>query len=303
MAKQEQINLIQFQKKFSTEEACHQHLYQMKWSNGFKCPKCGHEYAYEITTRRLPLYECKKCKHQTTVTVGTIFEKTRTKLCIWFWAIFLIAHDKRGVSATFLTEELGISYQTAWTMHHKIRKSMGERDSAYTLGGIVELDDAFFGAPTEGGKRGRGTEQTKVMVALSLNPKGHPEYLKMEVIPDVKSVTLIDFTNRHIQPWSTINSDKYRSYRALVAQGYQLEAKEFNVKANPDHLKWLHTIISNAKAFIGGTYHGLDPKHLQAYLNEFCYRFNRRKFKGELFNRLVKCCLSNHAITYPELVG
>jgi len=125
----------------------------------------------------------------------------------------------------------------------------------------------------------------------------------MEVIPDVKSATLIDFANRHIQSWSTISTDKYRSYMALVAQGYQHEAKEFNVKANPDHLKWLHTIVSNAKAFIGGTYHGLDLKHLQAYLNEFCYRFNRRKFKGEFFNRLVKCCISNYTITYPELVG
>ncbi|MCZ8517820.1 IS1595 family transposase, partial [Paenibacillus filicis] len=152
MAKQESINLIQFQKKFQSEEDCHQHLFKMKWPDGYRCPKCNHSKAYEIKTRKLPLYECASCEHQTTVIAGTIFEKTRTDLFKWFWAIYLIAQDKRGVSATQLSEELGIAYQTAWTITHKIRKAMGERDATYTLAGIVELDEGFFGAPTEGGK-------------------------------------------------------------------------------------------------------------------------------------------------------
>ena len=303
MAKQAAINLIQFQQVFNTDEACHRHLFEMKWPEGFKCPKCGHDRAYEIKTRHLPLYECTQCKHQTTVTVGTIFEKTRTILRIWFWAIFLVANDKRGVSASFLSEELGISYSTTWTMLHKIRRAMENRDTQYALAGIVELDDAFFGAPTEGGKRGRGTEQTKVLVGLSLNRNGHPQYMKMEVISDVKGKTIVDFANRTIIEGSTINSDKYSSYNALVKEGYKHQAKEYNSKENPDFLKWIHTIISNAKAFIGGTFHGLAPKHLQSYLNEFCYRFNRRKFKGEKFNRLVNCCVFCKTITYPELIG
>ncbi|MCY9669537.1 IS1595 family transposase [Paenibacillus alginolyticus] len=303
MAKQESMNLIQFQKKFQTEEACHQHLFKMKWPEGYHCPKCQHQKAYEIKTRNLPLYECTNCQHQTTVITGTIFEKTRTDLVKWFWAIYLIAQDKRGVSATYLSDELGIAYQTAWTIQHKVRKAMGERDAAYTLAGIVELDEAFFGAPTEGGKRGRGTEQTAVLVALSLDKKGCPKYLKMQVIPDVKGTTLTDFATTYIEAGSTIASDRYRSYQALAKNGFHHEAKKYDLKENPDHLKWLHTIISNAKAFIGGTYHGLDPKHLQAYLDEFCYRFNRREVKSELFNRLVHCCLSSTTITYPELVG
>lgn len=303
MAEKEPINLFQFQKAFQTEEACHRHLYDMKWPEGFRCPKCQHAKAYEIKTRKLPLYECANCGHQTTVTAGTIFEKTRTDLVKWFWAIFLIAHDKRGVSATFLASELGIAYQTAWTIQHKIRKVMGDRDSSYILSGIVELDDAFFGAPTEGGKRGRGTKQTPVLVALSLDKKGCPKYLKMQVIPDVKGTTLIDFAQKYIEAGTIISSDKYRSYQVLAKNGYQHEAKHFNLMENPDHLKWLHTVISNAKAFIGGTYHGLDSKHLQAYLNEFCYRFNRREFKNEVFNRLVQCCISSMTITYHELVG
>jgi transposase-like protein len=230
-------------------------------------------------------------------------EKTRTDLTKWFLAIYLVAHDKRGVSATMLSEELDITYKTAWLLLHKIRKAMGERDAQYTLAGIVELDDAFFGAPTEGGKRGRGTEKTKVLIGLSLNEKGHPLYVKMEVIPDVKGTTLVKFANASIETGSTINSDAYRSYQALAKEGFQLEAKEFNPIESPDHLQWLHTVISNVKAFIAGTFHGLDEKHLQSYLNEFCYRFNRRKFKGEGFNRLLSCCASTPTITYSELAG
>ena len=148
MAKQESMNLIEFQKKFQTEEACHEHLYKMKWPQGYCCPKCKHDKAYEIKTRKLPLYECVNCEHQTTVIAGTIFEKTRTDLLKWFWAILLIAQDKRGVSATYLSEELGIAYQTAWTIQHKIRKAMGERDTTYTLAGIVELDEGLPEAVT-----------------------------------------------------------------------------------------------------------------------------------------------------------
>ena len=304
VAKQNSINLMQFQTIFSSEEACHNHLYQMKWSDGFKCPRCGHSQAYKIKTRKSPLYECVDCKHQTTVTAGTIFEKTRTDLRIWFLAIFLVAHDKRGNSATFLSNQLGICYQTAWTMLHKIRKAMGERDTNYTLAGIVELDDAYFGSPTKGGKRGRGTEQTQVLVGLSLNSIGQPLYIKMEIIPDLRGTTISDFAQRTIEEGSVISSDKYRSYNVLTADPkYEHKPKIFNPKEDSEHLKWLHTIISNAKAFVAGTYHGLGTKHLQAYLNEFCYRFNRRMFKGELFNRLVKACVSVSTITYPELVG
>lgn len=303
MATQEPLTLIQFQTKFPTEEACHSHLFTMKWPEGFRCAKCGHDHFYETRTRKLKLYECKQCSYQATVIVGTVMEKTHIDLIKWFWAIYLVAHDKRGISAVMLSEDLEVSYKTAWLILHKIRNAMSNRDSQYMLAGIVELDDAFFGAPTEGGKRGRGTDKTKVIVGLSLNQQGHPLYVKMEVIPDIKGVTLVDFANRAIELGSVISSDAYKSYNALAKQGYQHTPQEYNPVDHPDHLHWLHTVISNAKAFIGGTYHGLDSKHLQAYLNEFCYRFNRRKFKGELFNRLLSCCSSTHVITYSELTA
>jgi transposase-like protein len=303
MSKYQQMSLISFQKQFSTQEACHDHLFSLKWSNGYCCEKCGHDAYFETKTRKNRLYECKKCRYQATVTVGTVMEKTRTDLTKWFLAIYLIAHDKRGVSATRLSEELEVTYKTAWLMLHKIRQAMRKRDAEYSLAGIIELDDAFFGAPSEGGKRGRGTDKTKVLVGLSLNKKGHPLYLKMEVVPNIKGKTLIDFAKKSIQSGSTISSDAYRSYRALEGAGFNHEYQVYNAKESPDHLHWLHTVLSNAKAFVGGTFHGLDSKHLQAYLDEFCYRFNRRKFKGEWFSRLGTLCASTKTITYSELTA
>lgn len=301
MAKQIPTTLFEFQNQFNSEEACHNHLYMMKWPNGFQCPKCSHTRAYQINTRKLPLYECCACRHQTTVLVGTVFEKTRTDLRKWFWAIFLASQDKRGVSAQLIANQLDVSYPTAWLMLHKIRSAMAERDAHYQLGGLVEMDDSFFGASTAGSKRGRGTDKTKVVIGLSLNQKGYPTFLKMKVVSDLKGSTLTEFAKQNLKDQSTVMSDAYRSYNALSTE-YDHCPQIFAPDSNPDHLKWLHIIVSNAKAFIMGTYHGLDEKHLQSYLDEFCYRFNRRSFKGELFNRLIHCCLECRTITYPELI-
>jgi len=297
----QKFNLVDFQTKFRTEKSCHEYLHNLKWPDGYRCPKCDHTDCFTINTRKLPVYECKNCRHQTTVLVGTIFEKTRTPLVKWFWAIYLVAHDKRGISANHLAGQIGVSYPTSWLMLHKIRKAMGDRDALYQLEGIVELDDAFFGAPKEGGKRGRGTEKAKVIVGLSLTPRGNPVNVKMQVVENLQRQTIIRFAEQNIMECAIIPTDLYCSYNALSERGYIHIRKKFNAKDNPDHLHWMHTVISNAKAFVGGTFHGLDKKHLQAYLDEFCYRFNRRKFKNALFYRLLTCCVQSETITYPEL--
>ena len=303
MAKQESLSLFQFQRKFASEEECERHLFSLKWSQGFHCPRCEHDQYYVIRSRRLNLFECKLCNHQTTVTAGTILENTRTPLVKWFLAIYLAAQDKRGVSATLIAKEIEVAYGTAWLMLHKIRHGMGERDSLYTLNGVVEMDDTYFGAPTEGGKRGRGTKKTKVVVGISLNNQGHPLFAKMQVVEDLKGETLLDFAKTCIDRGATLVSDGLSSYRVFKSSEFAHAPLVFDSEKNPDHLQWLHTIISNAKAFVNGTYHGLDSTHLPAYLNEFCYRFNRRKFKGELFNRLLHCCCSNRSITRSELTA
>lgn len=302
MAQQEKLSKFEFQKRFASEGACEEQLFRMKWPSGYRCERCGCVHHYTTATRKLTLYQCRKCGYQATVIVNTIMEKTRTELGKWFLAIYSMAADKRGISATQLAKDIDVSYPTAWLMLHKIRKSMSDRDCKYRLSNIVEMDEAYFGAPTKNGKRGRGTDKTMVLVGLSLNDEKHPEYLKMEIISNAKGRTLLDFASEHIEEHSIISSDGYRSYRKL-AEKYTHIAKEFNPAEDAEHLKWLHVMIANAKAFIAGTFHGLDPKHLQRYLDEFCYRFNRRKFDGQGFFRLLSCCANCGTITYSELTA
>lgn len=303
MAKQEPLSLISFQHKFSSEADCEAHLFSLKWPKGFKCPNCEHHQYYVIRSRRLQLFECKSCRHQTTVTAGTVLENSRIPLKKWFLAIYLAAHDKRGVSATLIAKEVEVAYGTAWLMLHKIRHGMATRDSGYTLTGFVEMDDTYLGAASSSCKRGRGTEKTKVVVALSLNDQGYPLFARMKVVSDLKSETLRTVAESFVEPGATIHSDGFHAYRGLAVSGFTHCAAVFDQVKHPDHLRWIHILISNAKAFINGTYHGLDAKHLSSYLNEYCYRFNRRKFAGELFNRVLYSCCLGSPITLSELTA
>jgi transposase-like protein len=295
------MTIIEFNERFGSEEQCRLYLFSKRWENGFVCPKCGHTEYFDIKSRNL--YQCKACNHQASVTAGTIMDKTRTSLVKWFMAIYLISEDKRGISALALKNKIGVAYFTAWTMCQKIRYAMGERDEKYQLNGIVEMDEAFFGAPTEGGKRGRGTEKTPVLVALSLDETGKPQFLKMDILDAVNGEEVGKSTKKSVAKGSEIRTDGLSVYLQLVEKGYTLTQKNYDPKNQPEHLHWIHTIISNAKSMIDGTFHGLDKIHLQRYLNEYCYRFNRRHFKSGVFARLVNACASVDKITYHELIG
>ena len=146
-----EMSLIQFQRRFRTEAACRDYLFKFKWPEGFVCPSCGHSAYYNLPKRNL--FQCKACSHQTSVTTDTVMHKTRTPLRIWFWAIFLVANDKRGLSALQLSKNLDVSYYVAWTMLHKIRFGMKNRDSGYDLLGVIEMDDSFFGSGRGGDKK------------------------------------------------------------------------------------------------------------------------------------------------------
>ena len=300
MAQQNAMTLLEFQEKFHNEDACRKHMYEMRWPNGFVCPKCGVvDEPFNVASRNL--FQCKHCSYQASVTAGTVMEKTRTPLLKWFWAMFLMSTDKRGCSALQISKELSLSYSTAWLLCHKIRSAMGERDTQYILSGHVEADDAFFGAPTSNGKRGRGTDKSIVLVGLSLNENSRPQFVKMQVVPNLKGDTVSSFATENIEQGSKITSDGYSSYKVLASKGFIHNGKICDPVNDPEHLKWLHLVISNAKAFLTGTYHGLDKLHLQRYLDEFCYRFNRRMFTLQHFNRTLFACISASKLTYAEL--
>jgi transposase-like protein len=229
-----------------------------------------------------------------------MFHRTRTPLQQWFWAIFLTARDKRGHSALQLSKELTISYDRAWLMMHKIRSAMAHRDRQYSLNGIVELDEAYFGAPTRG-HIGRSTKRTKALVAVSLTADNRPRFAKIQIIRRLDKRSIKSFASTGIAIGSTIRTDGLNAYRCLEKVGYHHEPYVAPSETAGSVLHWAHTIISNAKAFITGTFHGLDKKHIQRYLDEFCYRFNRRFHEAELFDRLLLACVTAQPVAYDEL--
>ena len=281
MAKRKRYPLGTFLKRFSTEEQCQKYLATLRWKEGYVCPKCGCCHAYRLSNGR---YQCAQCRHQVSVTAGTVLHKTHMPLTQWFLAFYLVCQDKRGISAVQLSCQLGTTYKTAWYMLKRIRAAMGQRDKKHLLSGVIEFDDSYFGGSTVGQKRGRGTEKAKVFVALSVDGLGNPRYLKMMVSPNIKQASVKKFVQSAFAKGSTIRSDGYRSY-IPVLEGYAHEQKPYD----PDSglLHWLHIVVSNAKAFILGTYHGLSKASLQSYLDEYCFRFSRRSFGSALLELLA----------------
>ena len=176
MSRKQKMPLSEFLNRFGTEESCRDYLAAQRWPGGFDCPKCGHKHGCRLSNG---LYQCTHCHRQTSVTAGTVLHHSHVSLSKWFLAFYFVSQDKRGLSAVQLSNQIGVTYKTAWSMLRRIRSAMGQRDAAYLLSGVVEFDDAYFGGPTAGGKRGRGTEKAKVFVALSLDAHGNPQYLKM----------------------------------------------------------------------------------------------------------------------------
>jgi hypothetical protein len=265
MAKAEALSLIEFQQKFHNEDACVSYVIQQRWANGFVCPHCRHDQHYYIQTRQL--YECRQCHIQTSLTAGTIMHQSKLSLLKWFWAIYLVTHDKRGRSALSLSVELGLNYRTAWRLIRKIRQAMKQQDAHYLLSGLVEMDDGYFGAPQKG-KTGRGTTKAKVVVALSKNKKDKPQFLRMQVIDNVTIEEINRVANQCVTKGATILSDGHPSYKHLKNIGYENISRAYYKEDKEEFLKYLHKIIGNAKAFIQGTYHGLGQLYLQSYLDE-----------------------------------
>jgi transposase-like protein len=291
------MTLLEFMEKFNDEDVCREYLFEKRFPDGFICPKCENNSYHKIKTRGL--YQCKSCRHQVSCTAGTVLSKTHVKLVKWFLAMFLMVTDKRGSSATYLSKEIGVPYKTAWYLLHRLRSAMGQRDSKYVLSGIVDLDDTYFSGGPKSGKRGRGTGKNKVIAAISKDEKGKPKYLKMKVVPNLKGKTVGSFAAEAIAEKSHIYTDAYRSYRKPLAEKYNHDFEVFDKDSTT--LRWLHKVIANAKALVNGTHHGLTGKHLQAYLDEFCYRFNRRHFSIDIFDRLALAAVQANPMTLAEL--
>jgi transposase-like protein len=310
-----ELSLIDFQKAFSDDESCAKHLAEQRWPNGFICPKCGHNGFWYLAKRKL--FDCKSCRNQVSVTAGTVFHKTRVPLLKWYWLIYHMAMDKVGVSVFEMQRLLGIgSYQTAWLMAHKVRKAMAARDERYSLAGLVEMDESFFGPP--GKKQGRGSERKCVVlcaVSVYRNRKGEekPGFAHMKIVDDASAQTIEEFlerldygreTHEGKQLLETIRTDGWRSYGKAAKNKNLTHCRIVlkDPKAAGRLMPWVHRIIANAKNVIRGAHRGVSEKHLQAYLSEIAYRFNRRFWEKELFDRLIQACVRSETITYDKLV-
>lgn len=184
MSKKKALSFNQFIKRFPDEEACVKYLYAVKWPKGFVCPVCGHRHCYALSG--YGRYQCANCRHQTSLTANTIMHRSHLPLTKWFWSIYLVACDKRGISALTLAGKIEVSYKTAWYLLRRIRAAMEMRDEHYVLQGIVEFDDSYFGAGKKGnipGKGGRARGNQAVFVAVSKDAKGNPAYLRMQLTP------------------------------------------------------------------------------------------------------------------------
>ena len=290
------MKLFEFDKIFPDEESCRTHFKALREKKGIVCPKCGCIHHYWKKNRSE--WECKKCGHRTTLTSGTIMHGSKLPMLYWFKAIHLLTSTKKAFSAAELQYQLNHKrYQPIWEMLHKLRTVMGRRDSEYKLFGSIELDEGFFSTQYSDEKplkRGRGSQaKTKVLVMTESehiegskrNIKKAVNHIKMIVIPNLKARTIDVEVTENIDKNASLTTDDSTSYVNFKDLVTEHNAQVIKPKDISKVLPWVHIMISNAKRQLLDIYHSIKPEFLQNYLNEFCYKFNRRNC--DLFNRLM----------------
>jgi transposase-like protein len=296
--------LIEFEDRFSTDDACADYLIALRWPHGFICPRCGGGKPWRTTRLRL---ECSACHFQVSVTAGTIFHKTRKPLRVWFRAMWWVTSQKYGANALGLQRMLGLgSYQTAWTWLHKLRRAM-VRPGRDRLRGVVEVDETYIGGPEEG-VHGRETE-TKAIVAVAAQEDGRRiGRIRMRRIADLSAESLLPFIEEAVKSGSVVHTDGWPSYQGVGERGYTHRVTIISQSAQPAHevMPRVHLVASLLKRWLLGTLQGgVQPQHLDYYLDEFTFRFNRRssRHRGKLFYRLVQQAVAIGPTTYKGVIG
>lgn len=248
MAYDKHCTLLEFQERFRTEIDCLNKLEADRWTGGFICPKCGHSKGYRLSNRRE--IQCAQCRHQSSVTAGTMFHGTHTPLLKWFWAIYLVSQDKGGVSALRLSKQVGVTRMTAWLMLQKIRSAMGKRDKRIQLAGYIEIDEAFFGRAATITKPGKADNQSKVLVMIESEGE-RAGSLSMRVINSANEDTIRDEVKQKVKQESQcFRSDGWRAHAVIKSMGHELNADPVPPKQACTELPWVHIAISLAKRFL-----------------------------------------------------
>lgn len=295
--------ITEFNKRFSTEKACLKYLCERRWPNGFQCPRCGQKKAWPVRDK---LLQCAGCGYQASVTAGTIFQDTHTPLRLWFQAMWWVATQKTGASALGLHRVLGLKrYKTPWTWLHKLRKAM-VRPGRDLLTGEVEVDESYLGGLEEGQPGRKAENKAVIIVAAQKDGRGIGR-IRMRHISDASSQNLHAFVKDVVAPGAVVHTDGWQGYRGLDKLGYIHRVtiiKKSKGKAS-DLLPRVHRVLSLLKRWLMGTHQGaISHKHLDFYLDEFTFRFNRRKSasRGKLFYRLAEQAVAVEPLTYKAIV-
>jgi transposase-like protein len=301
-------SLRQFQRQFASEEACQQYLAACRWPDSFGCPQCGHRRAYALVKHRR--WQCVACRHQVSLTSGTILHNTKVPLTMWFWAAYLMTTDTRGISALLLQRQLGLRrYETAWMMLHKLRRAM-VNVAREPLHGEVEVDETWIGG-TQAGLRGsrqlKGRRAALVLVAVE--KRGHTSgRVRMAVIPDFKATTLTAFIQQNVAWGSAIYTDGLKTFTGLEEAGFKHIPRSQPLRT--DLRKGAKSVVPLADRAIGnlqqwliGTYHGVSRAQLQVYLDEFVFRHNRRRQPMAAFQTLLGLGAGQTPTPYRRIRG
>ena len=291
----------EFEKKFSSEKTCRDYLFQLRWPDGFQCPRCENDKAW--LNNRL-FYQCSKCNYQVSVITGTIFQGTHKPLQIWFKTIWWLTSQKNGASALGLARMLGIgSYPTAWAMLHKLRRAM-VTPGRNLLSGIIEADEAYIGGDKPG-KRGRGAaDKAIVFVGVEIN-ESRIGRIRLQRIPNASAPSLENAIEKNVSCGSTIQTDGWSGYIHLDSIGYKHQVVRQEADMGNNLLPSCHRVVSLLKRWLLGTHQGaVSHKHLDYYLDEFTFRFNRRtsKHRGKLFMRLLENAVKIEPVTINKII-
>ena len=313
------MKLLEFSERFPDEESCRHYLKDQREKFGIECKHCGcHHHYWDKSNNR---WVCAKCGSGTTLTSGTVMHGSKLPLLYWFTAIHLLTSTKKTFSALEMQHQLGHKrYQPIWEMMHKLRSVMGMRDDRYSLSGSIELDEAFFTSENsdiekknEKLKAGAGSQRkSKVLVMIESTPiddgekkKGKkdrkPGHLKMKVLSNLKADTISEKAEEAISDTGKIIADKSKSHTGIDGKFKETKTVVIPPEQAAKILPWVHTAISNAKSQLLDMYHGIKDEFLQNYLNEFCWKFNRRRFSEHLFDRLMVSSVS-HVPTFKHRV-
>jgi transposase-like protein len=293
-------SLHEFRKLFADEAACRQYLARSRWPDGFRCPRCRHEEALELPTRLL--WRCRACGHDTSVTAGTVLHRTRVPLTQWFWAAYLVSTQTPGFSALQLQRQLGLRrYETAWAMLQKLRRAM-VRPERELLKDKVEVDETYIGGPEAGLRGGRHVIDKAIVVgAVEVRGKASGR-VRLKVVPDVSARSLIGFVRANVAAGAVVLTDGWGAYDPLSKQGYRHRARtQGDPRRASKILPRVHRVFGNLKTWLRGTHHGVGHAHLQAYLDEFTFRFNRRRTPMAAFQTLLGLGSQHQPTTYKQL--